>query len=113
MFLARKAQSKNVIWFWDCYIWRIPGVYTLHEYFVAQKTYREAGTYAPKIGDIALYLDNRGHTNIVISVDGDSMTTVGGNETGHIRLNTQKFTKGTEGLSDFGETLTNIKNNGH
>lgn len=83
--------------------WRIPGVYTLHEYFLSQRTYHEANTYTPKVGDTALYLDGRGHTNIVISVKSDTMTTVGGNETGHLRINTQKFNKGTEGLSGFGE----------
>jgi hypothetical protein len=82
--------------------WRIPGVNTLQEYFQDQLRYEKAGTYVPKVGDVAIYLDGRSHTNIVIAIHGNTMTTIGGNETGHLRLNTQKFTYGAEGLSGFG-----------
>ncbi|NIL74227.1 CHAP domain-containing protein [Rhodococcus sp. B10] len=70
--------------------WRIPGVYTLTEYFQAQGTFEPKG-YSPNVGDVVLY-DNSSwvgqHTNIVVAVDGDTATTVGGNELGKIRVHT-------------------------
>ncbi len=62
--------------------WRIPGVATLTDY------YRSVGRfhgpdYHPKPGDVVLYAPpNRfkQHTNTVIAVDGDRVTTLGGNE---------------------------------
>jgi hypothetical protein len=83
--------------------WRIPGTATMQEYFASQNVYRQAGSYTPKVGDVALYRTNRSHVNIVIAVKGKQMTTVGGNEDGHIRINHQYFTPGTQGLSGFGE----------
>ncbi|MET0199561.1 MAG: CHAP domain-containing protein [Rhodococcus fascians] len=68
--------------------WRIPGVYTLTEYYQQQGTFEPKG-YVPSVGDVVLY-DNSSwvgqHTNIVVAVDGDTATTVGGNELGKIRV---------------------------
>ncbi|MFD4294560.1 CHAP domain-containing protein [Rhodococcus sp. NPDC058505] len=70
--------------------WRIPGVYTLQEYYESQGRFEaaEAG-YRPVVGDVVLY-DNTSwvgqHTNIVVAVDGGTATTVGGNEMGRIRV---------------------------
>lgn len=72
--------------------WRIPGVYTLQEYFDAAGRYESAGSgYVPRVGDVVLYENSVGfgerqHTNIVVAVDGDSAVTVGGNELGRIRV---------------------------
>ncbi|AOW92123.1 hypothetical protein BFN03_03815 [Rhodococcus sp. WMMA185] len=70
--------------------WRIPGVYTLREYYESEGRYEPIGNgYRPKTGDVVLY-DNEfrlgQHTNFVVTVDGDTATTVGGNERGKIRV---------------------------
>lgn len=72
--------------------WRIPGVYTLQEYYESQGRFEPAGGgYRPAVGDVVLY-DNRSwvgqHTNVIVTVDGDKATTVGGNEFGRIRVHT-------------------------
>lgn len=70
--------------------WRIPGVYTLQEHFQAEGRYEPAdGSYQPAVGDVVLYEGVIGvgqHTNFVVAVDGDAITTVGGNELGKIRV---------------------------
>lgn len=68
--------------------WRIPGVYTLTEYYQDQGRFEPKG-YFPTVGDVVLY-DNSSwvgqHTNIIVAIDGDTATTVGGNELGKIRV---------------------------
>ncbi|MFW0791728.1 CHAP domain-containing protein [Gordonia sp. CPCC 205333] len=62
--------------------WRIPGVSTLTEYYQSVGRFR-GSSYRPRTGDVVLYeAPNRfkQHTNIVLRVDGDTVTTVGGNE---------------------------------
>ncbi|MDH6283818.1 CHAP domain-containing protein [Prescottella agglutinans] len=70
--------------------WRIPGVYTLQEYYESQDWFEPVGNdYTPKVGDVVLYDNEFGigqHTNFVVAVDGDTATTVGGNELGKIRV---------------------------
>ena len=64
--------------------WRIPGVFTLQEYYQAQNRYETAGTYQPKPGDVAFihmgsnngYSPASGHGEVVIKVSGNQMTTV-------------------------------------
>lgn len=70
--------------------WRIPGTYTLREYYESAGKFQSAQSgYSPKIGDIMLY-DNPSpfgqHTNIVIKNDNGVITTIGGNEPGGIRV---------------------------
>lgn len=70
--------------------WRIPGTYTLREYYESIGKFESPGTgYTPKVGDIMLY-DNPSvfgqHTNIVIKNEGGVITTIGGNERGAIRI---------------------------
>lgn len=70
--------------------WRIPGTYTLREYYEAEGKFQPASSdYSPKIGDIMLY-DNPSpfgqHTNIVINNERGVVTTIGGNEPGGIRI---------------------------
>ncbi|KAA0024170.1 CHAP domain-containing protein [Antrihabitans cavernicola] len=71
--------------------WRIPGVYTLQEYYQGEGRFEPVGNYRPAVGDVVLY-DNSSwigqHTNVVVAVDGDTATTVGGNELGKIRVHT-------------------------
>lgn len=87
--------------------WRIPGVNTLQEYYSAENRYVQAGKYTPKVGDAAIYLDNNSHVNLVIDVKDNLMTTIGGNEEGHLRIKTQNYNYGTQGLSGFGKLSSN------
>ena len=86
--------------------WRIPGVYTLTEFFQAQGRFAEPGSsYRPKLGDVMLYNTDshfRQHTNIVLAYDGHTVTTVGGNEWGgHITVS--RFTPADDdGLVGYG-----------
>ncbi|MCV7170971.1 CHAP domain-containing protein [Mycobacterium manitobense] len=70
--------------------WRIPGVYTLQEFY--QSTGRfEGPEHRPTPGDVAIYADGSPlglHTNVVVAANGASMTTVGGNEEGAVRVRT-------------------------
>jgi len=70
--------------------WRIPGTYTLREYYEQANRFKSArSVYSPKVGDIMLY-DNPSpfgqHTNIVIDNTNEIVTTIGGNEPGGIRI---------------------------
>ncbi|MFF0282519.1 CHAP domain-containing protein [Rhodococcus aetherivorans] len=77
-------------------LWRIPGVYTLQEYYESVGRFEPAGDgYRPAVGDVVLYENELWvgqHTNIVVAVDGDTATTVGGNELGRIRVHTVDVT---------------------
>ena len=70
--------------------WRIPGTYTLREYYesIGKLKLADSG-YVPKVGDIMLY-DNPSpfgqHTNVIIKNEDGIVTTVGGNEPGGIRI---------------------------
>lgn len=89
--------------------WRIPGVYTLSEYYQAEGRYVAAQDHTPQMGDVALYIKTarESHTNIVLIVDTETrtMTTIGGNENGHMRLRTQSYDAGTNDLVGFGTLL--------
>lgn len=75
--------------------WRIPGTYTLRDYLINEGRFKDPQThYIAKTGDLMLY-DNPnpfgGHVNIVLKVNGDkTITTIGGNEPGGIRVKTHK-----------------------
>ncbi|MGB3698263.1 MAG: CHAP domain-containing protein [Gordonia sp. (in: high G+C Gram-positive bacteria)] len=86
--------------------WRIPGVYTLTEYFQAQGRFRPADSgYQPKLGDVMLYSTKsffRQHTNIVLDYADGQVTTVGGNEWGgHVKVNRFRI-GGYVGLVGYG-----------
>lgn len=72
--------------------WRIPGVYTLQEFYTANGRFVAHGTgYQPTIGDTVLYSDDSTfgqHTNVVVANDAGTLTTVGGNEGDEIRVST-------------------------
>lgn len=85
--------------------WRIPGTYTLREYYESVDKFKPAdSSYSPKVGDIMLY-DNPSpfgqHTNIVIKNDDGVVTTVGGNEPGGIRISTHSV-RGDTGFIGYG-----------
>lgn len=89
--------------------WRIPGVLTLQSYYRSVGKYKTVGSYTPKTGDVAIYigkntLDGRSHqhTNIVLGVDKGTMTTIGGNENGRMRVSTQSYKRDQNGLVGFG-----------
>lgn len=70
--------------------WRIPGTYTLRDYYESENKFVAAGeAYEPNIGDTMLY-DNPSpfgqHVNIVIANNDGVVTTIGGNERGRIRI---------------------------
>ncbi|MFD3506174.1 CHAP domain-containing protein [Nocardia sp. NPDC058666] len=72
--------------------WRIPGVYTLEDYYRKQGRFTSAQVgYRPRTGDVVLYGPDSPlgqHTNIVLRADGDTITTIGGNEMGTVRVRT-------------------------
>ncbi len=91
--------------------WRIPGVYTLQQYYQSQHRYEAAGSYTPRPGDVAFYIGSNdfglttsGHVALVIKVNGNAMTTIGGNESGRMRIDTQPIHKGVNRLVGFGVT---------
>jgi CHAP domain-containing protein len=90
--------------------WRIPGVYTLQDYYKSQNRYVEVGGYQPKPGDVAFYIGRHtfdlfstGHAAIVVQVTGNEMTTIGGNEGGKLRIDEQPIKRGENSLVGFGK----------
>ncbi|MET4167816.1 hypothetical protein ABID74_004127 [Gordonia terrae] len=87
--------------------WRIPGVYTLQEYYEAENRFEAVGDHAPRVGDVVLYDRSSGfgqHTNIVVAVDGETAVTVGGNEMGRIRIHSLDW-RSDGGVVGFGRGL--------
>lgn len=92
--------------------WRIPGVQSLRDYYAASDAYHFVGSYTPKFGDVAFYFgetpdgQNREHVAFVLSVNGDTITTLGGNETdkGILQIRSDKLVEGTKGLAGLGES---------
>lgn len=92
--------------------WRIPGVQSLRDYYASSDAYHFIGTYTPKFGDVAFYFGetpdgtNREHVAFVLAVQGDTLITLGGNETskGILQLRSNKLAEGERGLSGFGES---------
>lgn len=85
--------------------WRIPGVSTLKEYFEAENRWHDKDSGSiPEPGDVIIY--NGGifgqHTNIVVSVYYDEITTVGGNENGKIMMHKIDYNDGRYGIQGYG-----------
>jgi hypothetical protein cdivTM_12329 len=70
--------------------WRIPGTFTLREYYEAASRFKPANSgYQPLPGDAAIYRNSPvfgDHANIVLRNDNGVLTTVGGNEANRIRV---------------------------
>ncbi|WP_052280286.1 CHAP domain-containing protein [Nocardia vulneris] len=84
--------------------WRIPGVYTLQEFYAGADRFVRFGDYRPRTGDVILYSDAspfNQHTNIVLKTDADTVTTLGGNEFGEIGLHTFRLAE-VPGIVGFG-----------
>ena len=85
--------------------WRIPGTYTLQEYYQSENRFKAADSgYEPQPGDVVIYRGSPifgDHTNIVIENNNGVLVTVGGNEGHRIRVyeNTQQQ---YEGLLGYG-----------
>ena len=84
--------------------WRIPGIYTLRDYFIATERWHPFGSYTPEPGDVVIYDGGifGGHTNLVISVAGNEITTLGGNEGDKINLMRFNFQDPKYGIQGFG-----------
>lgn len=84
---------------------RIPGVATMQEALQAAGTWRAAGSgFAPKLGDIAVYAEPSPfgqHTNFVLALTDGTLTTIGGNEPGGIRVSEHRVEPGL-GLVGYG-----------
>lgn len=90
--------------------WRIPGTFTLREYYESEGRFRTADSgYKPQPGDAAIYRSSPifgDHANIVISHDSGVLTTVGGNEINRIRVYINRA-KNYEGLVGYGVSAEN------
>lgn len=87
--------------------WRIPGIYTLKEYFQSIGAWHPEPDYLPKPGDVAIYDGGffKGHTNMVVEVGEDYMVTLGGNEDNAIYLGKFNWRDPKFGLQGFGHLL--------
>ena len=90
--------------------WRIPGTFTLREYYEAAGQFKPAGSgYQPRPGDVAIYRNSPvfgDHTNIVLKNDDGVLTTVGGNEANRIRVFVN-HDKQYDGLLGYGVPTNN------
>ncbi|MFC9893854.1 CHAP domain-containing protein [Nocardia sp. NPDC127579] len=69
--------------------WRIPGVYTLQEYYESAGRFTGLNGAVPSTGDVLLYSDASPftqHTNIVLTYADGVVTTIGGNEFDEVRV---------------------------
>ncbi|MFI7002861.1 CHAP domain-containing protein [Nocardia sp. NPDC050175] len=84
--------------------WRIPGVYTLQEYYAGAGRFAPVGSYQPRTGDVLMY-DNTSpfgqHTNIVLKSGAGVVTTIGGNEFGEVSIHTFALAE-VPGIVGFG-----------
>lgn len=87
--------------------WRIPGVYTLKDYYQSVGAFHAVNSgYEPVPGDAAIYYDSPifgTHVNIVLENKDGVLTTVGGNEAGKIRVY-KNTAKNYAGLIGYGVT---------
>ncbi len=85
--------------------WRIPGVATLQEYFEANGRFTALDSgYRPRTGDVVIYAPGSPfgqHTNIVLASDDHTLTTIGGNERGAVRMHRYDPAK-VPGIVGFG-----------
>lgn len=75
----------------------------MQDYYQSAGRFRPAG-YLPQVGDVVMYNDAspfHQHTNIVVGDDAGTVTTVGGNERGTVRVH--RFTLADDpGVVGFG-----------
>ncbi|MEU8901056.1 CHAP domain-containing protein [Nocardia sp. NPDC048505] len=69
--------------------WRIPGVYTLQEYYQGTGRFTGLAGYRPRTGDVLFYSDRSPftqHTHFVLDYADGVVTTLGGNEFDDVRI---------------------------
>lgn len=89
--------------------WQIPSVVNMQSVFKENHTYFKVGEQEPQPGDVAFYIGaqtpdggSSSHVNIVVEVNGGTMTTIGGNEGDAIKKGERKIQLGASGLVGFG-----------
>ena len=85
--------------------WRIPGIYTLTDYLELEGYWHPVDSdYQPVPGDIVIYDGGvlSGHTNIVLKIEDNKMTTIGGNENKAIHIRTIDYTDRKFGIQGYG-----------
>lgn len=99
------AAEKSAYW-----RLRIPGTFTLREYYEANGRFKPANSgYQPLPGDAAIYRNSPvfgDHANIVLKNDNGVLTTVGGNEANRIRVFVN-HNKQYDGLLGYGVPTDN------
>lgn len=71
--------------------WRIPGTYTLADYYRSIDNLYSATDDTPRFGDVMIYKGDRymgDHTNFVLYIRDGQITTIGGNENNAIHIQT-------------------------
>ena len=90
--------------------WRIPGTFTLREYYEANGQFKPTNSgYQPLPDDAAIYRNSPvfgDHANIVLKNDNGVLTTVGGNEANRIRVFVNRD-KQYDGLLGYGVSTDN------
>jgi hypothetical protein len=88
--------------------WRIPGTKTLKTYYQQQSAWRSQGyledLYQPRVGDVIFYAPSSifgQHVNIVLKNENGTLTTIGGNEGGQVRVSTNKIAE-LSGIIGYG-----------
>ncbi|MCL2316185.1 MAG: CHAP domain-containing protein [Actinomycetia bacterium] len=86
--------------------WRIPGIFTLQEYFASVDAWHAPDGHVPVFGDVVIYGDASTiwgeHTQIVLSADGGDLVTLGGNQPGGITVTSYPLDTPGLGLLGFG-----------
>jgi hypothetical protein len=88
--------------------WRIPSASGMKAWFEKNGTYFSAGSTTPQPGDVAIFGPH--HVSIVVAVNGNTMTTIGGNEgsnSDRVNMKQLKIQVGSSGLTGFGR-LKNV-----
>jgi len=108
--IMNEANSPNISA--ETGYWRIPGVQSLQTYYMDINGYRTVDAeYAPVLGDVAFYIgsqtpdNNSGeHAALVLSYDGKTLVTIGGNEgDGVLRIRSESIqTNRDKGLVGYG-----------
>lgn len=89
--------------------WRHASVLELQSWIKKNGTYFDVGSGSPQPGDIAFYIGSQTpdggssqHVNLVIAVNGSTMTTIGGNQSNRVTIGDRKIALGVDSLVGFG-----------
>ena len=110
--VMKEAGSPNISS--ETGYWRIPGVLSLQSYYmnISNAYFDSKSSYTPQLGDVAFYIgdatpdfDSSEHAAIVLSYDGTTLVTIGGNEgdDGVLRIRKETVEQNLEkGLVGYG-----------